>query len=180
MWKEKKKSIIVTATPQLAAQTCRAAFIKVKAWRHQAHDDVQHRSTTSPAALLQIFTHRLHGLEWCCVHIDAAAVRSFGDGLEHLRLSGGGERRGGGRLLRGQRHGGLWQRREIFTVSVMKSNAPGSSELFWSSAAHLDGVDVFCWGSRVRRVSALIHGGRSRGNDRNLRTQRSDSIGERF
>lgn len=81
---------------------------------------------------------RLHGLEWCCVHIDAAAVRSFGDGLEHLRLSGGGERRGGGRLLRGQRHGGL------------------------------DGVDVFCWGSRVRRVSALVHGGRSRGNDRNL------------
>lgn len=99
-------------------------------------------------------------------------MRSFGDGLEHLRLSGGGERRGGGRLLRGQRHGGLWHRREIFTVSVIKSNAPGSSELFWSSAAHLDGVDVFCWGSRVRRVSGLIHGGRSRGNDRNLRTQK--------
>lgn len=63
-------------------------------------------------------------------------------------------------------------RGEIFTVSVIKSNVLGNSELFWRSAVHLDGVDVFCWGSGVRRVSALVHGGRSRGNDRNLRTQR--------
>lgn len=89
-------------------------FIKAKALGHQAHDDVQYCSTS---ALLRCRlpprTHRLHGLEWCCVHIDAAAVRSFGDGLEHLRLCGGGESRGGGRLLRGQRHGGLQQRRNI-------------------------------------------------------------------
>lgn len=30
--------------------------------------------------------HCLHGLEWCCVDIDATAVRSFGNRLEHRRL----------------------------------------------------------------------------------------------
>lgn len=53
----------------------------------------------------------LHWLEWCCIHVDATAVRSFGDRLENLCLRGRRESCGGRRLLRRQRHGGLTKRK---------------------------------------------------------------------
>jgi len=43
--------------------------------------------------------HRLHGLEWCGVDVDATAVQRLGARLEHLRLGGGGQSRGGRGLL---------------------------------------------------------------------------------
>lgn len=42
----------------------------------------------------------------------------------------------------------------------------------WTEEVYLDGVDVFCWGSGIWRVRALVHGGRSWGDDRNLRAWR--------
>lgn len=59
----------------------------------------------------------LHGLEWCCVDIDATTVRSFGNRLEHRRLWGCRENCRGWRLLR-QRHGGLLSREGTIHITL--------------------------------------------------------------
>lgn len=46
------------------------------------------------------------------------------------------------------------------------------STLSQNSMVYLDGVDGFCWGSRIWRVWGLIHRGRSWRDDRNLKTER--------
>lgn len=144
---------------------------------HQDRDDVQHRSATSPALLLLRIINVVHRGLTVCMDWNGAAFTL-------MPLLWGALETGwntcvwvaAGKAVEG---GGCSEDNDKVCEEERDSlsawwNPLEQSEVVFESLVHLDrGVDVFCRGSRVGRVSALVHGGRSRGNDRNLRARRA-------